>query len=74
MSRWCNECYKEPCGYCDESCPIFGLHLEDLAKKYFEVISEDKSCINCQRRLNEKGKEKCDIAKHFCSSGFYCSL
>lgn len=42
MSHWCSECYREPHHKCDETCPVFGLYLEDLAKKYFETVRHGK--------------------------------
>ncbi len=40
MSRWCNNCRKEPYGSCDRNCPIFGLDFDDLVEKYFELLNK----------------------------------
>lgn len=40
MSKWCNRCTRESYVGCDSGCPIFGLELEDLAEKYFELLDK----------------------------------
>lgn len=46
MSKWCDVCHREPYRGCDSSCPIFGLSLEELAKKYFQDIEYFKKTLD----------------------------
>lgn len=53
MSIWCNECHRNKLTgkwtYCDEECPIFGMHFEDLAKRILSASIADEELLpdNC---------------------------
>ena len=49
MSKWCNTCYRneatgewEPC---DESCPVFGMDFEDMAKRIIAASMSDEDLL-----------------------------
>ena len=49
MSKWCSKCYRnEATGTyesCDESCPVFGMDFEDLAKRMIAVSMTDEDLL-----------------------------
>ena len=66
MSKWCDTCYKEPYQSCDESCPVFGLRLDGLAKKYFEKIEEANYIFDGEKYCAEELISRlCDYGKIF---------
>ena len=49
MSKWCNTCYRneatgewEPC---DQSCPVFGMDFEDMAKRIIAASMSDEDLL-----------------------------
>lgn len=57
MSKWCETCYRNNMSdgwkSCDDDCPVFGKHFEELAK--FNIRAEEllKACIKLLNKQNE---------------------
>ena len=44
MSQWCDECKRSKLSgkwhSCDDTCPVFGCHLDELAEKHLKLVTK----------------------------------
>lgn len=62
MSRWCSKCHLTEYRSCDERCPVFGKHFEDLADKVIKLI-EEKEKANMQGIADERERIVMELEK-----------